>query len=201
MGIWYLSKAAVVWVANRNEPLTDSSGTVKISEDGNLVILNGKEQVVWSSEAPNNNASHAVLHLLNTGNLVLRQDNSTESAIWESFQHPSNTLLPRMKISSDAQTGEKMKLTSWKTPSNPSTGSFYGTLEPQNVPEVFIWHNSRPYWRSGPWNGQGFIGIPNMNNEYASGISLVKGSLYYITFESADATYLSLFVLNSDGKA
>ena len=44
VGIWYgkTSITSVVWVANRNNPLNGTSGVMKVSEDGNLVILNGK---------------------------------------------------------------------------------------------------------------------------------------------------------------
>ena len=33
----------MVWVANMNNPLNDTSGIMNISQDGNLVILNGKK--------------------------------------------------------------------------------------------------------------------------------------------------------------
>lgn len=53
VGIWWKSQSTVVWVANRNQPLNDSSGKVTISEDGNLVVLNGTKQVIWSSNMSN----------------------------------------------------------------------------------------------------------------------------------------------------
>ena len=53
LGIWYsFSPSVVVWVANRDKPIKDSSSvTLKISEDGNLVIVsnNGNGVVLWSS--------------------------------------------------------------------------------------------------------------------------------------------------------
>lgn len=48
LGIWYMSKSAVVWVANRNQPLKDFSGVVTISENGNLMALNAQKHV-WST--------------------------------------------------------------------------------------------------------------------------------------------------------
>ncbi|XP_059627801.1 G-type lectin S-receptor-like serine/threonine-protein kinase SD1-13 [Cornus florida] len=49
--IWYgvynnVSFSGVVWVANRDKPLHDSSGSLAISEDGNLVVMDGKKQIV-----------------------------------------------------------------------------------------------------------------------------------------------------------
>ena len=42
LGIWYNNgpNMTVVWVANRNNPLNDSSGVLKLNETGILVLLN-----------------------------------------------------------------------------------------------------------------------------------------------------------------
>ncbi|KAK2642378.1 hypothetical protein Ddye_024141, partial [Dipteronia dyeriana] len=54
VGIWYndVFSPIVVWIANRNKPLNNSSKVVTISEDGNLVVLNGQKKVIWSSIVP-----------------------------------------------------------------------------------------------------------------------------------------------------
>ena len=46
IGIWYsnISVFTVVWVANRETPLNDSSRVLTISKDGNLVVLDGKKR-------------------------------------------------------------------------------------------------------------------------------------------------------------
>ena len=106
IGIWYsFSPNVVVWVANRDKPLRDNSnGILKISMDGNLVLSDAKGQVLWSSSnsttssettmAGNNSSSSA--QLLDTGNLVLKDYQG--STIWESFLHPSDTFLPKMRL-------------------------------------------------------------------------------------------------------
>jgi hypothetical protein len=76
VGIWYVSESNVVWVANRETPLHDSSGVVIISDDNtNLLVMNGQKHVIWSSNvsniAPNFNVT---VQLQNTGNLVLQED-------------------------------------------------------------------------------------------------------------------------------
>jgi hypothetical protein len=76
VGIWYVSEYNVVWVANRETPLHDSSGVVTISDDNtNLLVLNGQKHIIWSSNvsniAPNFNVT---VQLQNTGNLVLQED-------------------------------------------------------------------------------------------------------------------------------
>ncbi|RVW13826.1 G-type lectin S-receptor-like serine/threonine-protein kinase [Vitis vinifera] len=152
------------------QTLNDSSGIVTISEDGNLLVMNGQKEIVWSSNVSNASANSSA-QLLDSGNLVL-QDNSG-SITWESIQHPSHSLLPNMKISTDTNTGEKVVLTSWKSPSDPSIGSFSLGMNPLNIPQIFIWNGSHPYWRSGPWSSQIFIGIPDMDSVYRSGFQVV----------------------------
>ncbi|KAJ1379171.1 Protein kinase domain [Sesbania bispinosa] len=153
LGIWYMSRPPVIWVANRDHHINNSSGIVKISKDGNLVLMNGQEEILWSTNG-SNVASNATALLQNTGNLVL-QESTTGRMVWQSFQHPCNTLLETMKLSANKTSGERMKLTSWRNTQDPSIGNFYSRLERLEIPEIFTWRGNQPYWRSGPWNGIG----------------------------------------------
>ena len=173
LGIWYNKKSDLPaqWVANRDKPLKDSSGVLTISEDGNLVILNGQKEILWSSNVTNSVVNSSA-QLLDSGNLVLRE-NTTGTIIWESFQHPSDTLLQKLKISTNERTSEKVQLTSWKRHSVPSTGSFSCGIQPRSLVQVFIWKDGSPHWRSGPWNSRIFIGIPEMNSVFHDGFSVV----------------------------
>lgn len=93
-GIWFknVPQQTVVWVANKNSPLIDSSGVLTITTAGNIVILNSHSGIaIWSSNSSATN--NPVLQLLNTGNLVLK-DGANGSFAWQSFDHPCNTLLP-----------------------------------------------------------------------------------------------------------
>ncbi|XP_050287976.1 G-type lectin S-receptor-like serine/threonine-protein kinase At1g11330 isoform X2 [Quercus robur] len=201
VGIWYnnISAVKVVWVANREKPLRDSKGVLTISEKGVLVLLNGEKEVIWSANVANS-APNSSAQLLDSGNLVL-QENATGTVIWESFQYPSDTVLPTMKLSANVRTGKKVQITSWKSPSDPSIGSFSCGIQPPNSPQVFIWKNGSPYWRSGPWNNRIFIGIPDMNSVYLDGFRSGEdpdGS-FYITFDFVDKSYLSNIALTPQG--
>ena len=44
--------------------------------------------------------------------------------IWESFKHPYDTFMPYLRISTNKVTGEKVKLVSWKSLSDPFLGMF-----------------------------------------------------------------------------
>jgi hypothetical protein len=70
-------------------------------------------------------ADHPEAQLLDSGNLVLKDQNngtSRESYQWQSFDHPSDTLLPGMKLGWDLKSGQERYLTSWRTTKDPSLG-------------------------------------------------------------------------------
>ncbi|KAA8519917.1 hypothetical protein F0562_014173 [Nyssa sinensis] len=201
LGTWYnnVPVMTVVWVANRDKPLNDSIGTVAISQDGNLVLLDRQKEIIWSSNASNSMVNSSA-QLLDTGDLVLRDD-SNQRKIWESFQDPSDSFLKSMRISKNVNTGEKIRMTSWKSPSDPSVGSFSAGIGDLNLPEIFIWNGSNPYWRSGPWNGQKFIGIPGMNSIYPHGFTVEddgEGAVC-MSFSYVNKSSIAYFVLNSEG--
>jgi hypothetical protein len=204
LGIWYnnISMFTVVWVANREKPLKDSSGVLTISEDGNLVVLDGQKDILWSSNVTNSTVNSSA-QLLDSGNLVLRE-NTRATIIWESFKLPTDTFLQTMRISANARTGEKVQLTSWKSPSDPSTGIFSCGIRFLSLPQAFIWKDGSPYWRSGPWNSRIFIGIPDMysvyHDGYTSGFNLVEDEgTFYLTYSLGGQSFLLKFALNSQG--
>jgi hypothetical protein len=202
VGIWWKSELRNIWVANRNHPLNDSNGTVTISNDGNLVVLNGQKQVIWSSNVSNIASNNTTVEFSEFGNLVLL-DSTTGKMLWQSIQQPSNTLLPGTKLSIDKRTGEKIRLRSWKSPSDPSFGSFSSSIvERRNILEVFIWNETRTYWRSGPWNGGVFTGISSKTDEHFYGFqggNDGEGNLnLYYTLPNGEA--FVIYVLNSQGE-
>ncbi|XP_054778327.1 G-type lectin S-receptor-like serine/threonine-protein kinase At1g11300, partial [Prosopis cineraria] len=195
-------------VANRNNPVRDSSGVFTISEDGNLVVLNDQNLTLWSSNVSNIPPDSSMAQLLDTGNLVLN-DNTTGKTLWESFQHPSDSFIPKMKLGTNPGTGEKPTLlTSWKSPSDPSIGSFSASLEHLDAPEAVIYNGSKPYWRSGPWNGGEFLGVNatyDRSKAYASsnldGFSLNEDNgTYCISFDLARTSHFGVFKLSSIGE-
>ncbi|KAK3432138.1 hypothetical protein EUGRSUZ_E03972 [Eucalyptus grandis] len=184
VGIWYKNTtfSKVVWVANRDKPLghKDQSASLIIGGDGNLKLLDGRKNAVWSTNVmAKSNYSAAVL--LDFGNLVLQDGNANE--MWESFDEPTDTLLPNMKIGVNVKTGKKKYLISWKGEDDPSPGSFVLGVTSETPPQLFAWNGSSPYWRSGQWDKSKFNGIPNMSNKYLSGHQLVQninqGTTYY----------------------
>ncbi|XP_019419842.1 PREDICTED: G-type lectin S-receptor-like serine/threonine-protein kinase At1g11330 isoform X2 [Lupinus angustifolius] len=205
LGIWYdMAKPQVVWVANRDHPLNNSSsGMLKIYKDGNLVVMNEQNQILWSTNVSNIAASNSTTaQLQNSGNLVL-QENTSGSMLWQSLQHPCDTLLQQMKLTLNKTNGEKTELTSWRSPQNPSIGEFSASLDRLSMPEVFVWRGEQQYWRSRPWNGQIFLGTPGMNTVYLSGFILggqdVREDSYYLTYTYPNKSDLLIYMLSPKG--
>ncbi|KAI4368199.1 hypothetical protein MLD38_016785 [Melastoma candidum] len=78
VGIWYaaLPVQTVVWVANRENTLGDTSGALSIDVRGDLVLLrqNGSA-LLWSTNVSSSlvaSSSSPVIQLLDSGNLVLQ---------------------------------------------------------------------------------------------------------------------------------
>ncbi|XAR66355.1 Non-specific serine/threonine protein kinase [Bertholletia excelsa] len=165
LGIWYrnVPNKTFVWVANRDSPLANSAGVLKIADGGNLVVVDQSGNTVWSSNQTTQ--GNTVAQLLDTGNFVLRPENdvSTENYVWQSFDHPTDTLLPDMKLGWDAKTTLNRNLTSWKSNYNPSSGNFSFKMDISGFPEFFLLQNNVRVYRSGPWNGLRFSGVPEMN--------------------------------------
>ncbi|TYI41676.1 hypothetical protein ES332_A01G042400v1 [Gossypium tomentosum] len=161
VGILYhqIPLQTIVWVANRNKPLKDSSGILNISDDGKLVVLNGKAEILWSSNVTNLVPNATTAKLLDSGNLVLNNGEDGGSSLWESFQDPSNAFIETMEIGTYVEKGRKVELKSWKSIDDPSDGNFSFAIEPFNIPEGIIRKNNQLYFRTGPWNGNIFIGV------------------------------------------
>ncbi|KAL3644273.1 hypothetical protein CASFOL_012205 [Castilleja foliolosa] len=199
LGVYYsVSEKSVIWVANRDKPLIDTSSTVTISKNGNLVLVNSRSQHVWSTNVTTNSPLNTTLQLQNTGNLILT-DNSTGTIIWDSFSHPTDVFKPKMKISDNTITGQRVILSAWKNTSNPDTGSFTAGLEALNIPQIFTWKDGKPYWRSGPWNRQIFIGVQDMYSPYLNGFSVVDDRAGTVYFTARDVKCYMRIKLNSSG--
>ncbi|CAL5402901.1 unnamed protein product [Camellia sinensis] len=128
LGIWYKDTATgtVVWVANRDFPLNDTSGLLKLTDQGILVLLNSTEGVVWSSNSSRFTNS-PLAQLLESGNLVVNDGNGNnmESFLWQSFDYPSDTLLAGMKFGMNMMTGLDWYLSSWKSSDDPAVEIYY----------------------------------------------------------------------------
>ncbi|KAI3680613.1 hypothetical protein L6452_35386 [Arctium lappa] len=204
LGIWYknISAREVIWVANRENPLSvsDISCSLSIGNDGNLRIQDGEDNVIWSTNV-RVQFNESIAKLTDTGDLALN-DTISGSILWESFDYPSNSLLPGMKLGAKGKTQGKHLLTSWKSKDDPTVGDFVLGLSAEQPPQAFIWRSSKPYWRSGPWDGGKFIGIPEQESGYSSHMSLMPENPQggaYLAINNYNSYNIRWLYLRSDG--
>ncbi|KAL6137976.1 hypothetical protein ACLB2K_063264 [Fragaria x ananassa] len=88
-------KQTLVWTAGANIMVGEKS-YVQLTQDGELVIIDSLKGVaVWSSKTSQLSVVSAALH--DNGNLVLL--NGEKHIVWQSFNTPSDTLLPGQNFS------------------------------------------------------------------------------------------------------
>ncbi|RDY05071.1 G-type lectin S-receptor-like serine/threonine-protein kinase, partial [Mucuna pruriens] len=196
LGIWYKNiPETVVWVANVT--INDSSGNLTVNSTGNLV-LRQHDKVVWFTTSEKQ-AQNPVAQLLDSGNLVVRDESETnsEAYLWQSFDYPSDTALPGMKLGWNLKTGLEWRMTSWKSPSDPSPGNFYWGLLLHNYPEFYLMKGTTKFVRIGPWSGLYFSGIPDQkpNPIYAFNYTSNKDEIYY-TYSLENDAVISRLVMN-----
>ncbi|KAB2636862.1 G-type lectin S-receptor-like serine/threonine-protein kinase [Pyrus ussuriensis x Pyrus communis] len=202
VGIWYkhISVTTIVWVANRDKPLADLSGVLKVTNPG-ILVLNHNMSTVWSSNTLRT-AQNPVARLLDSGNLVVidRSDDDSENFLWQSFDYPGDTFLPGMKIGRNTVTGFNWHLRSWKSPQDPSQGNCTNQLGPKGYAELFLREGSVIKFRSGPWNGVWFSGNPQLNQNSIYTYSLVseRDEMYY-SYKLHNSSIFSRLTLTSDG--
>ncbi|KAJ6966638.1 G-type lectin S-receptor-like serine/threonine-protein kinase [Populus alba x Populus x berolinensis] len=201
VGIWYknIPVRTVVWVANRNNPISDSSGFLMLDNTGNFVLVsNNNSTVVWSSNSKKA-AQSAMGELLDSGNLVIRDEKDANSGIylWQSFDYPSDTLLPGMKLGWDLRIGLDRRLSAWKSPDDPSSGDFTWGTQLQSNPELVMWKGSKKYYRSGPWNGIGISGGPELRINPVFYFDFVDdGEEVYYTSNIKNKSLITRIVMN-----
>ncbi|KAH0714500.1 hypothetical protein KY284_007405 [Solanum tuberosum] len=82
-----------VWTANRNSPVVPSNAVLLLTNDGRLIVQVGSQE----NSVINPSRAIASASMLDTGNFVLYD--SDRNVTWQSFDNPTNTLLPGQHIS------------------------------------------------------------------------------------------------------
>ncbi|PRQ31525.1 putative protein kinase RLK-Pelle-DLSV family [Rosa chinensis] len=205
VGIWYnnISPQKVVWVCNKETPLTDHSGALNLTSQGVLVLFNGKNSIIWSSSnETSSNISNPVAQLLESGNFVVKDGSEEDSKVlWQSFDYPSDTLLPGMKIGWDLKTGLNRFLSSWKEPEDPAPGQFSFSLDRSGYPQLFVRNGSMAHYRLGSWNGLGFTGtrqLSTLNQWFRLDFVSNENEVYY-KYELRITSVETRLVLNRSG--
>ncbi len=104
----------VVWMANRDHPVNGKHSKLSLLKNGNLILTDANKLTIWATDTVS--LSPLQLSLYNTGNLVLH--NMEGLTLWESFDFPTDTLLPQQPLTRNT------KLVSSRSQTNISSG-FY----------------------------------------------------------------------------
>ncbi|KAL6615666.1 hypothetical protein ACP70R_037936 [Stipagrostis hirtigluma subsp. patula] len=207
LAIWYnkISKQTPVWIANRATPISNpNSSELRISEDGNMQLLDQLKTPIWSTNITSNASDPTIGVILDTGNFVLTPTSNSSNFLWQSFDEPTNVWLPRAKLGRNKVTGMTTRYISWQNSTDPSPGFYTLEMDPDGSNQyIHLWNNSDIYWETGNWTGTMFSGIPEMasypksllNYEYVSNDQ--ENYFVYLTNEEKGT---AMFVMEVSGQ-
>ncbi|EHA8589195.1 putative G-type lectin S-receptor-like serine/threonine-protein kinase [Cocos nucifera] len=91
-------------------------------------------------------------------------------------------------------------LTAWIDPSDSTSGYYSMALDVEGDPKIFLWGGACRLWRTGPWVGQRFSGIPEMKtySMFTFNFVMDRDEIYY-TFNILDRTVISRLIVNQSG--
>ncbi|KAF3431006.1 hypothetical protein FNV43_RR25736 [Rhamnella rubrinervis] len=122
LAIWFdkIPDKTIIWYAN-GDSLAPKGSKLELTSRGSLTLNDPKGIVIWRAETTINRRAFPVdevsyAEMLDRGNFVLVKSDSFKSYEWESFYHPTDTILPTQVL-----TGY---LTSRETVSNYLKGRF-----------------------------------------------------------------------------
>jgi hypothetical protein len=203
LAIWYTNDGyqSKLWIANRDTPIQASQANLTMDADGLLKIVHdgeGSPIVLNANEA----APNSIATLENSGNFMVKElnsDGSTKRILWQSFDHPTDTLLPGMKLGFNFKTQQKWMLTSWLTDRIPAPGGFSLEWEPMEngTGQLVMRHRGDMYWVSGVGRNSDFENVPTTIYYNFSYVSNENES--YVSYSTPGRNF-SRWNLDSDGQ-
>ncbi|KAG6385523.1 hypothetical protein SASPL_154359 [Salvia splendens] len=158
VALWYnrIAPKTVVWNPNRDNPLPDSSATLTLTPPGRLLLLDAANATIWSTNT-STVLHNPVAQLLDSGNLVVRY--GIDLIVWQSFDFPTDTLLPGMKLGWNYATGREAYMTGGQNLKRNNLFKFgvvmtkaevyyhYELLNRSSgVAQRFVWNNEKCEW-------------------------------------------------------
>ncbi|KAM1644138.1 hypothetical protein ACFXTN_005475 [Malus domestica] len=182
LAIWFnkIQERTIVWSANRGS-LVPQGSQVELTNDGQFMLEDktGK-QISFAGSLGITGVAYAAM--LDTGNFVLA--NKSSKYLWESFEEPTNTLLPTQILNRNS------KLYASYTASNYTPGRFQFALKSDG--ELLLYTTNYPldsrnhdYW-STHTEGSGFQVIFSQSGSiYLTG---TNGSVLYMLSDNTSST-------------
>ncbi|KAL2327793.1 hypothetical protein Fmac_021220 [Flemingia macrophylla] len=203
LGIWYtnVSPFTVVWVANRNKPLDNNKGVLKLNVKGTLELLNDGNSTIWSSNKSGKAVKNPIARLLDSGNFVVRngQETKDRGILWQSFDYPGDTLMPGMKHGWNLETGLERYLSSWRSDDDPAEGEYAAKVDLRGYPQLIKFKGPYIKSRSGSWNGLFLIGYPAPTPQTISQKFVINEKEVYYEYDLVVSTMFSVYKLTPSG--
>ncbi|XXG69557.1 hypothetical protein AAC387_Pa06g2391 [Persea americana] len=197
VGVWYyrVPEQTVIWVANGRNPIPNkNSGVLTITRDGSFMILDSSRGSSYLL-AIGSSLKNPSAKILDTGNLVFGEtnpDGNEGKILWQSFDYPTDSLLPYMKLVLNKSTGENHFLTSWRSAEDPAPGEYAFGVDTND--NINIWKNGISQWKSRARSGQIFTAAPDSSSSYILNFSSPSdeklGSYSYTTNNNSVITRL-----------
>ncbi|SPT20200.1 unnamed protein product [Triticum aestivum] len=198
LGIWYNSipGRTVVWTANRDDPIAaTSSPMLAITNNSDLVLSDSQGHTPWVVKSGITGVGITAV-LRSSGNFVLMSPNGT--SIWQSFDYPTDTILPGMRIYLSKRARAVRRLIAWKGPIDPSTGDFSLGLDPKSNLQFVIWQGTMPYCRLSMLNNES-VGSGIYQNTIFTEVVTGTGDGFYYKFLVYEGSPYSRLMLDYMG--
>ncbi|KAK4274651.1 hypothetical protein QN277_017845 [Acacia crassicarpa] len=125
--IWFTEpqgeNLTLIWMANRDDPVNGIGSTLTLHATGNLVLNDANQFDVWATNTTSTTSPKLVLN--DNGNLHLTESNG--KILWQSFDHPTDTLVPEQPLI------RFTKLVSSRSQTNCSSGFYKLFFDNDNV--------------------------------------------------------------------
>ncbi|EEF36163.1 serine-threonine protein kinase, plant-type, putative [Ricinus communis] len=114
--IWFndpscFNSCTVVWMANRDVPVNGRSSKLSLHRNGNLILTDAcQPDIIWSTKTFPLSPSFLQLH--DSGNLRLITTRGG-TILWQSFDSPTDTLLPHQPLTRDSLLVSSRSLTNF----------------------------------------------------------------------------------------
>ncbi|PRQ30474.1 putative protein kinase RLK-Pelle-DLSV family [Rosa chinensis] len=196
------------WIANRKTPILYPTGVLTLDKNNTLKITRsgGDPLLIYSASGSTTNNSNIVATLLDSGNFILQQvnsDGSTKRVLWQSFDHPGDTLLPGMKLGVDYKNGHIRSLSSWTGLYSVEPGAFTLDWDPGEH-QLKIKERGKVCWSSGVFsNGRFKFVLPDDDSKklrYNFSIVSNENEDYFTYTYVGDQSDASQWVLNAMGR-
>ncbi|KAL6888681.1 hypothetical protein ACP4OV_009707 [Aristida adscensionis] len=217
LGVWFnaMPVCTPVWIANRDTPITAPNlnlTQLKISPDGTTLVLSlmnsnaTSEHIVWSSPSPHPisrtdpNTSLNTSAVLLDGNLqlVIESQSNVTSSLWESFDYPTDIVLPTAKFGWNKVTGLVRRSITKKSLIDPGLGSYGIQLDASGL--VLQRRNpSVVYWS---WSAQkSVLNIIKLINMILDMDPRTTGLLKPVYVNNSEEEYYAFTLLNESSSA